>query len=98
LDEADPNNWAGAGVEVKQLTKDQRGDRYWCKKNAAATLTLINKLFSLEVFRNSKSRIPGMGESVTPEQELDEEIKAAEEEAMRQLEAFQKRTSLKLVH
>ena len=29
------------------MSKVDRGDRYWCKQNAAATLVLLNKITSL---------------------------------------------------
>ena len=29
LEEADPGNWPGAGKKPSELTKDERGDRYW---------------------------------------------------------------------
>jgi hypothetical protein len=46
LEEADPDNWPGAGKKPSELTKDERGDRYW-DKNAAASLTLLIKVHSL---------------------------------------------------
>ncbi|EAM6080673.1 hypothetical protein CDJ04_07135 [Salmonella enterica] len=47
IEEADPDNWSGSKKPVKELTKDERGDRYWDKKNAAASLTLLIKVCSL---------------------------------------------------
>ncbi|MFH7090609.1 hypothetical protein ACHWWK_23175 [Klebsiella pneumoniae] len=47
LEEADPDNWPGAGKEITKHTKQERGDRYWHKKNAAASLTLLVKVHSL---------------------------------------------------
>lgn len=47
IEEADPDNWSGSKKPVKELTKDERGDRYWDKKNAAASLTLLIKVHSL---------------------------------------------------
>lgn len=32
INEANPDNWPGAEKPVKQLSKDERGDRYWSKK------------------------------------------------------------------
>lgn len=40
LTEADPENWPGAGILPNAMDKETRGNRYWCKKDAAATLTL----------------------------------------------------------
>ena len=47
LDEADPDTWPGADKPLDKHTKQERGDRYWCKKNAAASLTLLVKVHSL---------------------------------------------------
>jgi len=50
LDEANPDAWPGAGAPLESLSRDDRGDRYWCKKNAAATLSLLTKTISLLPF------------------------------------------------
>lgn len=47
LTEADPENWPAAGKAQKDYTQQERGDRYWEKKNASATLTLLIKVHSL---------------------------------------------------
>lgn len=47
LEEADPDLWPGAGVPIADMTKEQRGNRYWCKKNAAATFSLLERTQSL---------------------------------------------------
>jgi hypothetical protein len=44
IDEADPANWPGSGWKPNELTKEQRGDRYWCKKNAVSTVSLIERI------------------------------------------------------
>lgn len=44
LDEADSEEWPGAGTPISQMTKEDRGDRFWCKRNAAATMTLVMKI------------------------------------------------------
>jgi hypothetical protein len=35
--EADPVEWPGDGKVPTEMTQQERGDRYWCKKNAMAT-------------------------------------------------------------
>jgi hypothetical protein len=35
--EADPAEWPGDGQVPAGMTQQQRGDAYWCKKNAMAT-------------------------------------------------------------
>lgn len=37
LVEADPAEWPGDGMPPADLTQQERGDAYWCKKNAMAT-------------------------------------------------------------
>jgi len=95
LQEADPDNWPGKDIIPKDLTKDDRGDRYWCKKNAAATLTLLNKVISL-VERPTRG-LPGLTPEVEDNGEeeisLDKEINRHERKAAKLLEEFQNRTS-----
>ena len=88
LQEADPDNWPGKDIIPKELTKDQRGDRYWCKKNAAATLTLLNKVISL-IERPTR----GLYSSSEPEEveddiNIDKEISKAERKAVELLDKF----------
>lgn len=42
LREADPRSWPGAGKGPAERSKQERGDRVWCKTDAAKTLTLIS--------------------------------------------------------
>ena len=90
LQEADPDNWPGKDIIPKELTKDERGDRYWCKKNAAATLTLLNKVISL-VERPTRG-LYSSSEPVEAEAEddinLDKEISKAERKAVELLDKF----------
>lgn len=81
LYEADPGNWPGAGTPPEDMTKDQRGDRYWCKKNAAATFALLQRTSSLLTDANR----PNGGERQDGE-DLEKEIAAAEKEAARILD------------
>ncbi len=41
LSEMNPENWPGAGEMPSDMSQQTRGDRYWCKKNCAATLSVI---------------------------------------------------------
>ena len=47
IQELDPHNWPGAEKVPAELTQQERGDRYWCKKNAAATMTLLLKTINI---------------------------------------------------
>lgn len=98
LNEADPDNWSGQGIPAKDLTQQDRGDRYWCKKNAVATISLAIRIDTL------LGKVQGYG--VTPPGEqtgssgdaeaeeaaglLDAEVNAAEREAKKLLAKFQK--------
>lgn len=94
--EADPLNWPGGEKLPMDMTKDERGDRYWCKKNAAATFTLLNKTLSLAFFKRDASTTPP-DDQRSPEDDLDKEIAKAEKEAEKQLKAFEKKKRLKVV-
>lgn len=46
-DEADPEHWPGAGKKLVDMTHEERGSTYWSKKNAVATLSLIQRINNL---------------------------------------------------
>lgn len=85
LDEANPEIWPGTAIPVDQQDKMIRGDRYWHKKNAVATLALINRLNILQgvVQRNTSNQAPGTKVQEEGESDLDKEVNAAEKEAAR---------------
>jgi hypothetical protein len=93
LEEADPVNWTGEGIKPKDLTKDERGDRYWCKKNAVATISLTIRIGSLlgMVQRRLPDSAPGASEDPDAgEGLLDAEVNAAEKEAKKLLAKLQR--------
>lgn len=47
LIEADPDTWPGANITLEQMSKTERGDRYWSKKNANQGITTAVKLETL---------------------------------------------------
>jgi hypothetical protein len=47
LEEADPAEWPGAGTPLAALTQQERGDRFWCKRNASATFALLERSESM---------------------------------------------------
>ncbi|NWA03715.1 hypothetical protein HX782_13025 [Pseudomonas gingeri] len=87
IDEADPATWPGAGKTAAELTQEERGNRYWSKKNAAATMTLLVKVMSITGMLN---RTGGEAPTVDPAQELDAEVQQAEQQAMALLERANK--------
>lgn len=86
LHEADPRNWPGAGQPLGELSQKDRGDRYWCKKNAAATMTLLVKVMSITGMLARANAQPGTDDVA---KELDDEVAQAEQQAMALLERAQ---------
>lgn len=91
LDEADPANWNGAGVPLAQLDKDARGGRYWDKKNAIQTGTLLARVLDL---RDRDSRINGEG-SKAQEEDAEQEINRFEKQAKDMVNAVLARATSK---
>lgn len=96
LEESDPAKWPGAGIAPAAMEKTTRGDRYWCKKDAVATLACAQRITNLlQVIRERQVPVdpqPGAnGEDGQPEDSLDTEIAAAEAEASKLLDEVQRR-------
>ncbi|WP_034374358.1 hypothetical protein [Comamonas testosteroni] len=87
LEESDPQAWPGAGVPVSAMDKQTRGDLYWVKKNAVATLACAQRIVGLVGQirqRTSNPESPEDPAAVTAgEDSLDDEVVAAEAEAAR---------------
>lgn len=81
LEEADPNEWPGSGVPLSEMSKQERGDRYWCKKNASATFALLLRTQSLL----TDAQDPHRNRSAQEDDDLEKQIKAKEKEADRML-------------
>lgn len=85
LEEADPETWPGAGVPIADMTHEQRGSRYWSKKNAAATFALLERTSSLltdvKTVGNDRHK---------DDEDLDKQIQAKEKEAAKMLERVMK--------
>lgn len=56
--EADPSTWAGANKTLDEMTEQERGDRYWCKKNANQVITTAVKLETLIALCERKNTSP----------------------------------------
>lgn len=76
LDEADPATWPGAGKLPDEMAQEERGNRYWSKKNAAATMVLLGGVAKLQ--ENTKE---ALGRDPYGEPELDRQISTAEAKA-----------------
>jgi hypothetical protein len=47
INEAEPSEWPGEGKPVADMDKDERGDRYWCKRNAIATANVLQNTLTI---------------------------------------------------
>jgi len=93
LDEAEPEKWPGHNIEPGAMDQKTRGDRYWCKKNAVATLTLVGRVAGLTDLIQKQSNAGNGAAGVTEEEAtLDAEINAAEKEAAKLLDQLQRRS------
>jgi hypothetical protein len=79
LEEADPDLWPGAGQPLATVDQQTRGDRYWCKKNAAASMSLLERTIELT---NKSARPEGEADTA----DLDKQIAQAERKASQLLE------------
>lgn len=86
IQDIDPEGWVGKGKRPAELTKEERGDAYWCRKMAAASLSLLTRVAHLvDVVQKQSSNGQGGAGVTDGEQLLDEEIASAESEAERLL-------------
>lgn len=83
LGEADPTSWPGDGKKLVELTQDERGDRYWSKKNAAATLSLLIKIHTMLGIADR-----GLNQVMPEDDDMDAEIAKAEKAAKKILGKF----------
>lgn len=85
--ETDTKSWPAENVAKAE--RKERGDRYWCKKNAAATLTLITKIESIiSIVERRASERPPENPKDDDDGDLDRDIAAAEREAAAIIERF----------
>lgn len=87
ITEVDPCNWPADGKLPSELTQEERGNRYWCKKNAAATMTLLLKVVNIAGVMNRQKPAPDAGHAID---ELDGELAEAERQAQAIIEKMQK--------
>jgi len=95
IGEINPESWTGAGVDLATLKYDEakriRGDRYWDKKNAAMTLTLLTKMHVLIGITQRRHDIP-LPDDAPSEEDVEAEMATAEKEAVKAIEAAQNRS------
>lgn len=76
IEEINPDNWPAAHKPVREHTPEDRGDRHWCKKNAAGTMMLLTGITRLQ--DNTRA---ALGRDPYTNGELDSQIRKAEKEA-----------------
>ena len=81
--EADPDTWAGANKKLGEMSEEERGDRYWCKKNANQVITTAVKLETLIALYERKVSTPKDTHAVTT---LNDKVVQFEQAAKRRLE------------
>ena len=93
IQEMDPEKWPGAGLDPASMDQQTRGDRYWVKKNAAATQSVVMRNANLiDVARRQSAAGGGSAAVEEEETSLDAELRAAEKEAERCLKKIQAAT------
>lgn len=93
LDEADPEKWPGAGLLPSQMDAQTRGDRYWVKKNAVATIALTQRIQTLVTVvrvQTSGDDPENPAAVVDPQDDLDRQVADAEREASQLLANLQR--------
>ena len=90
LNEADPDFWPGSGEQIATMDQQTRGDRYWCKKNAAASGVLIHRVSTMISSPHGRGGDP---DDESGQTQLDKEIADAEKEANRLIAGVQKKAS-----
>lgn len=91
LSEATPEKWPGHGIEPASMDQQTRGDRYWCKKGAVATLSLAQRVAATV----GQQQISGLGTAPPAAEgeqsdQLDDEISKYEKEAAAIVEEMQR--------
>lgn len=79
--EADPGEWPGDGKSASDLTAQERGDRYWSKKNAMATGGVLRYTLDLAAKAQQPQAMPGTAEAAAQDADIDRQIREAEKRA-----------------
>lgn len=74
--EAEPSEWPGSGMTAADMSQQERGDRYWCKKNAMATGGVLR--YTLDLLNKHSGEDP---EDAAADADLDRRVKEAERRA-----------------
>lgn len=86
--DADPDHWSGAGQKTAEMTQQERGDAYWCRKAAIATGGVLSSTMRL-----INDVDLGAGQLEGEDDALDKMVKAAERRAKEALQRAMNRTA-----
>jgi len=75
LADADPDTWTAADKVSRDMTTEERGDAYWCRKVAMSTGGVLN--FVLNVMNNADGR----QSNEANDDALEQQVAAAEKRA-----------------
>lgn len=97
--EADPSSWPGQGIKLSEMDSKTRGDLYWCRKTAASTCVLVQRVAGLigQTQAGGRGTAPAdddpavdpATETANAERQLDDEIARAERDAERLIREVQ---------
>jgi hypothetical protein len=90
INEATPGNWSGTGKLPVHMDQQERGDAYWCRKNAIATGGVLRLVMDL------KARLENPeGKDKTPEgdDDLDDIVRDAKRKAEKALQRVMGKTT-----
>jgi hypothetical protein len=93
IGEADPKKWPGAGLAPAALDSKTRGDRYWSKKNAVATIALMMRITGLTALVQQAGTGGGAAAVTDENDQLDQDVKDAEKQAAKLLDAVARSSS-----
>lgn len=79
IEECNPDNWQSANKRIKDLTVEERGNRYWDKKNAAGSLTILIKVQSL-IGMQGRQKPGEQSKGAGKDDDVEGQIKKAEKE------------------
>ena len=92
--DCDPDNWAHSDTPSKKLTRDQRGDAYWSRRQAIATCGVLARIHHLVMNHNviGDNSTAGSPED-NPEQTLERMVREAEKQGAELMDRVQRATS-----
>lgn len=92
--DADPEFWTATGIKANELTQEQRGDAYWCRKLASSSLSVLTKVLVLaNIVERQAAGKPTDDAKDDSYADLNKRIKAAEREAAKILERAHSRAN-----